>query len=149
MGSGRQMSFWALACLFFLSFLHQAAAGGSGYVKTEGTHFSVNGNALFVNGFNSYWLMTMATDTAQRNKVTSVFEEAAAHGLNVSRTWAFNDGQYKALQTSPGVYDEQVFQVHAWALDLLALFVFCIWVAGSADIVCFSVCGGCFAFSVL
>ena len=109
MGSGRQMSFWALACLFFLSFLHQAAAGGSGYVKTEGTHFSVNGNALFVNGLNSYWLMTMATDTAQRNKVTSVFEEAAAHGLNVSRNWAFNDGQYKALQTSPGVYDEQVF----------------------------------------
>ena len=97
MGSGRQMSFWALACLFFLSFLHQAAVGGSGYVKTEGTHFSVNGNSLFVNGFNSYWLMTMETDTAQRNKVTSVFEEAAAHGLNVARTWAFNDGQYKAL----------------------------------------------------
>ena len=86
MGSGRQMSFWALACLFFLSFLHQAAAGGSGYVKREGTHFSVNGSALFVNGFNSYWLMTMATDTAQRNKVTSIFEEAEAHGLNVSRT---------------------------------------------------------------
>ena len=121
MGSGRQMSFWDLACLFFLSFLHQAAAGGSGYVKTEGTHFSVNGNALFINGFNSYWLMTMETHTTQMNKVTPIFEEVAAHGINVSRTWAFNDGQYKALQSSPGVYDEQVFQVHAWALDLLAL----------------------------
>jgi mannan endo-1,4-beta-mannosidase len=57
----------------------------------------------------------MATDPAQRNKVTSVFEQAAAHGLNVARTWAFNDGQYGALQTSPGVYDEQVFQ----ALDFV------------------------------
>ena len=78
-------------------------------MKTEGTHFSVNGNALFVNGFNSYWLMTMETDTAQRNKVTSIFQEAAVHGLNVARTWDFNDGQYKALQTSLGVYDEKVF----------------------------------------
>jgi len=109
------MSFWVLACLFFLSFLQQAAEGESAFVKTEGTHFSVNGNPLFVNGFNSYWLMTLATDPAKRNKVTSVFEQAAAHGLNVARTWAFNDGQEEALQTSPGVYDEQVFQ----ALDFV------------------------------
>lgn len=110
--------FWASAFLFFLRFLQPAAARGSGFVKTEGTHFSVNGYPLFVNGFNSYWLMTVATDSTQRNKVTSAFEQAAAHGLNVARTWAFNDGQYKALQTSPGVYDEQVFQVCAWALAI-------------------------------
>jgi len=115
MDGGRQKNFGAFACLFFLSFLQQAAAGGSGFVKTEDTHFSVNGNPLFVNGFNSYWLMTVATDPTQRNKVTSAFEQAAAHGLNVARTWAFNDGQYKALQSSPGVYDEQVFQ----ALDFV------------------------------
>jgi len=107
--------FWVLACLFFLGFLQQTAARGSGFVKTAGTHFSVNGKPLFVNGFNSYWLMTVATDLTQRNKVTSVFEQAAAHRLNVARTWAFNDGQYKALQTFPGVYDEQVFQ----ALDFV------------------------------
>jgi len=109
------MSFWTLAYLFFLSFLQQAAAGGSGFVKTEGTHFSVNGNPLFLNGFNSYWLMTLAADPTERSKVTSAFEQAAAHGLNVARTWAFNDGQYRALQTSPGVYNEQVFQ----ALDFV------------------------------
>jgi len=107
--------FWVLACLFFLGFLQQTAARGSGFVKTAGTHFSVNGKPLFVNGFNSYWLMTVATDLTQRNKVTSVFEQAAAHRLNVARTWAFNDGQYKALQIFPGVYDEQVFQ----ALDFV------------------------------
>ncbi|KAH9319973.1 hypothetical protein KI387_021742 [Taxus chinensis] len=56
-------------------------------------------------------MMWVASDPTQRYKVTSVFKEAAAHGLNVARTWAFNDGSgYHALQTSPGVYDEQVFQ---------------------------------------
>ncbi|KAH9319941.1 hypothetical protein KI387_021710, partial [Taxus chinensis] len=90
-------------------------AAGDGFVKTVGTHFFVNGNTLYVNGFNSYWLMSVATDPSQRNKVSSVFEEAAGHGLNLARTWAFNDGQYKALQVSPGVYDEQVFQ----ALDFV------------------------------
>lgn len=109
------MRFGAFACLFFLSFLQQAAARRNGFVKTKGTHFSVNGNPLFVNGFNSYWLMTMAADPTQRNKVTSAFEQAAASRLNVARTWAFNDGQYEALQTSPGVYDEHVFQ----ALDFV------------------------------
>lgn len=110
-----QMSFCALVSLFFLSFLQQAAAGVSGFVKVDGTQFSVDGNPMFVNGFNSYWLMSLAADPTQRNKVTSVFEQAAVHGLKVARTWAFNDGQYQALQTSPGVYDEQVFQ----ALDFV------------------------------
>ena len=114
-----QMSFCALVCLLFVSFLQQAATGVNGFVKIEGTQFSVNGNPTFVNGFNSYWLMSLATDPTQRNKVTSVFEQAVAHGLKVARTWAFNDGQYKALQTSPGVYDEQVFQVCTWSLGYI------------------------------
>eukprot|EP01018_Ginkgo_biloba_P019952 Gb_14635 [translate_table: standard] len=84
-------------------------------LQTRGTHFVENGSPLYVNGFNSYWLMYVATDPAQRYKVTSIFEQAAAHGLTVARTWDFNDGRYKALQISPGVYDEQVFQ----ALDFV------------------------------
>ncbi|MCO5561257.1 hypothetical protein L7F22_014878 [Adiantum nelumboides] len=40
-----------------------------------------------------------------------LLEEAAAAGLNTCRTWAFNDGNgYESLQTSPGIYDERVFQ---------------------------------------
>ncbi|KAH9319974.1 hypothetical protein KI387_021743 [Taxus chinensis] len=81
------------------------------FVRTIGKNFVLNGRPLYVNGFNSYWMMWVASDPTQRHEVTSVFKEAAAHGLNVARTWAFNDGSgYHALQTSPGVYDEQVFQ---------------------------------------
>jgi mannan endo-1,4-beta-mannosidase len=35
----------------------------------------------------------------------------AKMGLTVCRTWAFNDGDYNALQTSPGVFNEQAFKV--------------------------------------
>eukprot|EP01018_Ginkgo_biloba_P008514 Gb_04261 [translate_table: standard] len=114
MGSGAlQMRFLLVTSLLFLGL--QWVSVNAKFVQTRGTHFMANGSPLYVNGFNSYWLMYVATDPAQRYKVTSVFEQAAAHGLTVARTWAFNDGQYKALQTSPGVYDEQVFQ----ALDFV------------------------------
>ncbi|XP_013469110.2 mannan endo-1,4-beta-mannosidase 4 [Medicago truncatula] len=54
--------------------------------------------------------MTMASDPSTRVKVTSNFQQASQHGLNVGRTWAFNDGDSKPLQISPGSYDENVFK---------------------------------------
>ena len=56
----------------------------------------------------------MAADPSQRSKVSDVFSQAAAAWLSVCRTWAFNDGGSQALQISPGVYDERVFQVPAF-----------------------------------
>eukprot|EP01018_Ginkgo_biloba_P008525 Gb_29706 [translate_table: standard] len=56
--------------------------------------------------------MYVATDPAQRYKVTSVFQQAAAHGLTVARTWAFNDGHRdRALQASPGHTMNMSFRV--------------------------------------
>ncbi|KAH7677137.1 Mannan endo-1,4-beta-mannosidase protein [Dioscorea alata] len=60
-------------------------------------------------------MMHIGVDPAQRGKVSEVFRDAAAAGLSVCRTWAFSDGGYQALQVSPGVYDERVFQ----ALDFV------------------------------
>lgn len=57
-------------------------------------------------------MMHVAANPRERNKVTEVFSEAAANGLTVCRTWAFTDGGgNRALQLSPGVYDERVFEV--------------------------------------
>ena len=81
------------------------------FVRTEGNKFVLHGSPFLFNGFNSYWMMSVAGDPAERCKVTEVFQEAALAGLTVCRTWAFNDGGYRPLQVSPGVYDEQVFQV--------------------------------------
>jgi mannan endo-1,4-beta-mannosidase len=53
----------------------------------------------------------MASDPSQRGKVVAAFRQAAAHGLNLARTWAFSDGGDRPLQSSPGVYHEDMFQV--------------------------------------
>lgn len=84
-------------------------------VERNGTQFVLNGSPFYVNGFNAYWLMVLAVDPSARYKVSSVLEDAASVGLTVGRTWAFNDGGWRALQISPAVYDEQVFQ----ALDFV------------------------------
>lgn len=86
--------------------------GGGGFVHRNGTRFVLNGKSHYLNGFNAYWLMNVASDPSTRSKVTTTFQEASQHGLNVARTWAFNDGGYEALQISPGSYDEDVFRVH-------------------------------------
>ncbi|KAL0929036.1 hypothetical protein M5K25_000976 [Dendrobium thyrsiflorum] len=84
-------------------------------VKTKGNQFVVGGKPFYVNGFNTYWLMILAVDPSMRVKVTDTFRQASAIGLTVCRTWAFNDGGWRALQKAPFVYDENVFQ----ALDFV------------------------------
>ncbi|KAH7849997.1 hypothetical protein Vadar_026356 [Vaccinium darrowii] len=83
---------------------------GDGFIKTRGVQFVLNGSPYYANGFNAYWLMYVATDPSERNKVSSVFQEASSRGLTLARTWAFGDGGYRALQNSPGSYNEQTFQ---------------------------------------
>lgn len=80
------------------------------FISSNGVHFILNGSYYYANGFNAYWLMVVASDPSQRNKISSVFHEAVSNGLTLSRTWAFNDGGSQPLQFSPGVYNEQMFQ---------------------------------------
>ncbi|KAH9673429.1 Mannan endo-1,4-beta-mannosidase 6 [Citrus sinensis] len=84
-------------------------------VQKQGNQFVVNDQPFYVNGFNTYWLMVFAADQSTRGKVSELFHQASSAGLTVCRTWAFNDGQWRALQTSPSVYDEEVFK----ALDFV------------------------------
>ncbi|KAL2252474.1 UNVERIFIED_CONTAM: putative mannan endo-1,4-beta-mannosidase 9 [Sesamum indicum] len=81
-----------------------------GFVGTRGGQFVVNGRPFYFNGFNSYWLMYMASDPSTRVKVSDTFTQAAKYGMNVARTWAFSDGGYRALQTAPGSYNEDMFK---------------------------------------
>ncbi|XP_058179105.1 mannan endo-1,4-beta-mannosidase 7 [Rhododendron vialii] len=89
----------------------QVEAGGrDDFIRSRGTHFMLNGNPYYANGFNAYWLMYVASDPSQRNKVSSAFQQASSHGLSVARTWAFSDAGYRPLQHSPGAYNQQMFQ---------------------------------------
>ncbi|KAI8024730.1 Mannan endo-1,4-beta-mannosidase 7 [Camellia lanceoleosa] len=62
------------------------------------------------NGFNAYWLIYLATDPTQRDKVSSVFQQASNHGLTLARTWGFSDGGYRALHSIPP--DRHRFDLH-------------------------------------
>ncbi|KAF5780488.1 putative mannan endo-1,4-beta-mannosidase [Helianthus annuus] len=85
--------------------------GKGAFVRTKGSNFVVNGSPFLFNGFNAYWMMNVAADPSERYKVSQVLQDAANDGLSVCRTWAFADGGgYNALQISPGVYNELVFQ---------------------------------------
>lgn len=98
-------------CNFFLKCEAYGRRSGDGFVKVRGTRFVLNGSPYYANGFNAYWLMYMASDPSQRYLVSNVFRQASSHSLSVARTWAFNDGGDRALQISPGSYNEHVFQV--------------------------------------
>ncbi|XWS25798.1 hypothetical protein CRYUN_Cryun27aG0098400 [Craigia yunnanensis] len=108
------MKHWGLILFGFLLFqerrifLHVKA--DDGFVKTKGVQLMLNGSPFYANGFNAYWFMYMAADPSQRSKVSTAFQEAKQHGLNIARTWAFSDGGDRPLQYSPGSYNEQMFQ---------------------------------------
>ena len=81
------------------------------FVKRNGTHFMVDGGVFYVNGWNSYWLMDHAVNDHGKHTIKAMLQAGAKMGLTVCRTWAFNDGDYNALQISPGQFDEKVFRV--------------------------------------
>lgn len=88
-------------------------AASASFARTSGTRFVMNGRPFYTNGFNAYWLMYIASDPAERGKVSSAFQQASIYGMNLARTWAFSDGGYRPLQISPGVYNEDMFKVSA------------------------------------
>jgi mannan endo-1,4-beta-mannosidase len=91
-----------------------------GFVTVSGNHFVLDGEPYLYAGFNNYYQMVYAADLGLRHYVEEVQTEGADMGLTVLRTWAFNDGagQWNALQTAPGVYQEYVFQGLDYALHL-------------------------------
>lgn len=69
---------------------------------------------LYINGWNSYWLMAESVWGQSRERVSEILKRGADMGLSVCRTWAFSDGPAagaNALQLHPGVFNERAFQV--------------------------------------
>lgn len=104
-----EKGFVLLLLLFWVLCLIPQQADSSSYGETKGTHFVMNGKPFYINGFNAYWMMYMAFNPSTQPKVTSAFQRASKYQMNVARTWAFSDGVDRALQTSPGSYNEDVF----------------------------------------
>nr|GMC47910.1 mannan endo-1,4-beta-mannosidase 7-like [Ipomoea batatas] len=102
---------WRLsAILLFVLVVLTRAAEDDRFVTRDGVHFMMNGSPFYGNGFNAYWLMYVASDPSQRDKISTAFLQAKSHDLSVGRTWAFSDGGYSPLQYFPGSYNEQMFK---------------------------------------
>ncbi|KAH9534525.1 hypothetical protein CY35_17G009700 [Sphagnum magellanicum] len=67
-------------------------------IATTASFVQRSGQQLFLDGAPFY--------DSTRPRMFAVMMAAAALGLTVCRTWAFNDATYQALQISPGNYDE-------------------------------------------
>ncbi|RZC89737.1 hypothetical protein C5167_035732 [Papaver somniferum] len=87
------------------------------FVTTNSTHFvikdddGINESTMYVNGWNSYWLLEESIWDDSRKRVTEMIRRGAQMGMTVCRTWAFSDGKNpSSLQISPGVFNEKVFQ---------------------------------------
>lgn len=99
-----------------------------GFVGTNSTKFVIvepdgsHQSTLYINGWNSYWLMEESVWGPSRSRVSNMLRRGAEMGMSVCRTWAFNDGDGpNSLQISPGVFNERVFQVRS--TDFLFLFI--------------------------
>ncbi|QRV79394.1 Cellulase (glycosyl hydrolase family 5 protein) [Ceratobasidium sp. AG-Ba] len=64
-----------------------APPASSGYVKTSGQRFTLNGSTYIVVGSNAYWMAQQATDA----DITKAFNDLKNSGLTTLRTWGFND----------------------------------------------------------
>lgn len=88
-----------------------------GFIGTNSTHFvEVVGqrqSTIYVNGWNSYWLMEESIWGESRHRVSRMLRKGAEMGMSVCRTWAFSDGGDASisLQISPGVFNERVLKV--------------------------------------
>eukprot|EP01025_Chloroclados_australasicus_P033173 TRINITY_DN3376_c0_g2_i1.p1 TRINITY_DN3376_c0_g2~~TRINITY_DN3376_c0_g2_i1.p1 ORF type:complete len:925 (+),score=103.84 TRINITY_DN3376_c0_g2_i1:210-2777(+) len=129
-------------------------ASGDIFVKTSGVQFVKDGKQFPFVGFNLHDLMKIAANESTRYRVELAFQKAKDLNLKVCRLFAFTDGdswqpeyfdlirgtsfwqEPRALQSQPGVYDEEMFQaldyvVHvASQYDILLLPVFTNYWAG-------------------
>lgn len=75
----------------------------------------LNGRKYTIAGANFYPALINAADSGGtgRKNITAVFKAMQGMGMNVLRTWAFNEGppgSYKAVQIAPGQLDETVLR---------------------------------------
>ncbi|CAI5989594.1 unnamed protein product [Closterium sp. NIES-65] len=87
------------------------AASSDGFVRRVGRQLWLRGKPFYVNGWNTYWLMYIASIPDKKYLVNQALSQGRSMGLTVCRTGAFYDGPgWHALQTSPGVFDENTFK---------------------------------------
>lgn len=110
------------------SAVENTARPGFVRVSADGLSFSLDCDAFYVAGWNSYTLLEAAAELPSgtfgidytgrgRALVTSVLNDAQSRGLNTVRVWAFTVLQNRPIQLAPGVFDQQLLQGLDFIMD--------------------------------
>ena len=117
------MKQWGLIMVIFLLKVKQIwVTAEDEFMTRNGVELWLNGIPFYGNGFNAYWLMYEASFQTERHKVSTTFQQARNNGLTIARSWAFSDGGSRPLQSSPGSYNDQMFQVNYIFLPSFSFF---------------------------
>eukprot|EP00899_Mesostigma_viride_P023894 jgi/Mesvir1/468/Mv11343-RA.1 len=98
-----------------------------GFVRVQNGRFMLSDKPFLVSGWNSYYFIDLwAHENPVKHKagIDTVLTGGARIGLNVLRTWAFNDGMEnhgQALQRLAGVYNEEAFRFLDYTLHQASL----------------------------
>ncbi|KAI8465444.1 MAG: glycoside hydrolase superfamily [Monoraphidium minutum] len=92
--------------------LDVAAAEARGFVTRRGAQLFLDGQPFYFVGMNSYWFIDFYDKDWGRERIEETLDTAQLLGINVIRTWAFNDG----LPKRRFVYDTRQLAGLDWLL---------------------------------
>ncbi|ADB63456.1 Mannan endo-1,4-beta-mannosidase (plasmid) [Haloterrigena turkmenica DSM 5511] len=96
----------------------EASNRPDGFLATDRTSFSVDGESQYLAGTNNFWLADVWTT---RDEVDTMLDRATDLGLNTVRTWAFCAGRNgHCFQPSEGEYDESAFEHLDYVIEAAA-----------------------------
>ncbi|WP_276254648.1 glycoside hydrolase 5 family protein [Halomontanus rarus] len=74
------------------------------FVDTDGTEFVVDGETVYFNGTNNFWVSNATADRRRVDDCMQLFEDM---GIDLVRTWAHCEAKAgRCLQPEPGVHNE-------------------------------------------
>lgn len=77
---------------FLILILSSSIYSQNNFIKASGDNFILNNDEFKFFGFNAYYLQSEAGKIERRYIVDDIYQSAKNIGVNVIRTWAFNEG---------------------------------------------------------
>ena len=116
----------AALAMVFLSVAAPSRGEPVGFVTRNGTRFEINGRPYYYVGASYFNAMNLGADADSRAQLDADFATLRDMGITNVRLWASSEGPGGAtqltptLQSSPGVYDETMFEGLDYALKSAA-----------------------------
>ncbi|MEY7850486.1 cellulase family glycosylhydrolase [Natrarchaeobius sp. A-rgal3] len=89
------------------------------FVETDGTEFVIDGEPVYFNGANNFWITDDDANEATEERVDAVFDLFDELGINLVRIWAHGEAKEGelVLQPEPGVYNEDALEHHDYVIE--------------------------------